>query len=152
MSLTASLNNSKLTGYQKVFYIRGNLKKSGSVEAVLPYDELSYDSWQIGFSYLSVYNKDTVKVNKLILISTNFVKDYQINNLSERHPLNPPLVHLVCSVTSNSFASFPINHTLYNINTFAPSLIVYFYDPLTSKPVTDNLDIFLTVILKKNYC
>jgi hypothetical protein len=137
------------TQNQKVFFLHGNLKSSGLVEANLPYEDLAFNQWQVALGSLSVNNIEPKGVNKLVLISTNLVKDYQIDKFSEKQIWNPPLVHFKLSVQANSSNVFSLNQTFFNITNYTSPIVFYFTDPTVNKPILNNINVYLTILFKK---
>ncbi len=133
----------------KVFYVQGSLKDKGYIEADIPYDDLAFNSWQVSLSYLSVYNKEASTVNKLLLISTNFVKDYKTDKFSEKEIWNPPIVHVNLSLAGSTSNCFPVNQNFFNITNYSPKIIFFFKDAVADKSFVYNVNVFLTVLFKK---
>jgi hypothetical protein len=137
------------TQNQKVFFLHGSLKSSGLVEAHLPYDDLAFNNWQVALGSLSVDNKEANSVNKLVLLSTNLVKDYRTDKFSEKQIWNPPLIHFKLTVAANSSSSFSLNQTFFNITNYTSPIIFYFTEATSNQPLLKNINIYLTILFKK---
>jgi len=137
------------TQNQKVFFLQGSLKSSGMVEANLPYEDLAFNKWQVAIGSLSIDNKEANSVNKLVLLSTNLVKDYRVDKFSEKQIWNPPIIHLKLMVAANSSSSFSLSQTFFNITNYTSPIIFYFTDATTNQPLLKNINVYLTILFKK---
>ena len=134
------------TQNQKVFFLQGSLKSSGLVEANLPYEDLAFNKWQVAIGSLSIDNKEANSVNKLVLLSTNLVKDYRVDKFSEKQIWNPPIIHLKLMVAANSSSSFSLSQTFFNITNYTSPIIFYFTDATTNQPLLKNINVYLNRI------
>jgi len=134
--------------HQKIFFVKGNLKNKGSVQNFLPYSDVAYNSWQIQLSTLSYVNKDNA-LNKIVLVSTNLVKDFTVDKFMQKEIWNPPIAHVKFQAKKNESVTVYVNQNFLNITSYSSIVAFDFVDAMTQEPVTGDVEVFLTIVFRK---
>lgn len=135
--------------FLKALSLKGNLSdRESEIRLSLPNLNFKSSTWLVCLRDISYENKSTQSLSVFAQIRCNLVRDLRLHNLATQSYM-PVIGTVLIKASSREKKIVYFEKCWFEINAPDDTLKITFVDPITEKPLTNNFDIFVSVLLKQ---